>query len=170
MIHKFLLIYTWFIKALLFFLPDAPIFMRFRGFLYSIGMGQCGKNFQVAHNVILNSLEGLFVGDNVYIAMNNVVLAHGNVIIGDNVMIGPNCTITAGNHTFLNGSFRYGERREKAISIKDGCWVGANCVILPGAVLPSCSILGAGAVLTASAETLPSGVYTGIPAKLIKTI
>ena len=61
--HRLLLLYSWLIKTMLFFFPDIPLIMRFRGFLYSLGMPSCGSNFQVAHNVTLNSIEGLTVGN-----------------------------------------------------------------------------------------------------------
>lgn len=165
--HRLILLYSWAVRVLLFFLPDVPFIMRFRGLLYSFAMKKCGRNFQVAHNVILNSIEGLSVGDNVYIAMNNVVFSHGIIIIEDNVMFGPSCTITSGNHTFLNGSYRYGEPIEKPIIIMEGAWIGANCVILPGVKFPPRSVLAAGAVLTSSIDDV-EGIYAGVPAKLIK--
>lgn len=166
--HRFLLIYTWLVRVLLFFLPDIPFIMRIRGFLYSFAMKSCGKNFQVAHNVILNSLEGMSVGNNVYFAMNNVIFAHGNLYIGDDVMFGPSCVLTTGNHSYMNGSYRFGAPIEQPVVINDGAWVGANCVILPGAVLPAKSVLGAGAVLTSSRHK-DEGIYVGIPAKMIKS-
>lgn len=165
--HRLLLLYSWAVRVLLFFLPDVPFIMRFRGMLYGWAMKKCGKNFQVAHNVILNSLEGLSVGDNVYIAMNNVIFSHGSITVEDNVMFGPSCTVTSGNHTFVNGSYRYGEPIEKPILIKEGSWIGANCVVLPGAELPPHSVLAAGAVLT-SLVACEEGIYAGVPAKLIK--
>ena len=84
--HKLLLLYAWFIQSLLFFMPDYPLLMRFRGFLYGLGMKSCGRNFQVAHSAIINTLEGLSVGDNVYVANYSVILSKG-VDIGDNVLI-----------------------------------------------------------------------------------
>ena len=65
-------------------------------------MPSCGSNFQVAHNVILNSIEGLAVGNNVYLAMGNIIYAHGKAIIGNNVMFGPDCLLTTGN-LIING-------------------------------------------------------------------
>ena len=49
--HRLLLLYSWLVKTVLFFFPDVPLIMRFRGFLYGLGMPSCGSNFQVAHNV-----------------------------------------------------------------------------------------------------------------------
>ena len=58
---------------------------------------------------------------------------------------------------------------EKEVRIKDGCWIAAHCVVLPGAVLPARSILAAGAVLTIHLQELcEDAIYTGIPAKFTK--
>ena len=56
--HKFLLLYSWFVRTIMYFLPDIPFIMRFRGFLYGVGMKKCGKDFQVTHNAIIKELEG----------------------------------------------------------------------------------------------------------------
>lgn len=87
--HKLKQLYCWFIRTALFFLPDVPILMRFRGGMYSLVLKSCGKNFQVAHNVHLVCVDGLEVGSNVYFAYNSVFIAYKDVYIGDNVMFGP---------------------------------------------------------------------------------
>jgi hypothetical protein len=45
-------------------------------------MPSCGSNFQVAHNVILNSIEGLAVGNNVYLAMGNSYMLMEKLLLG----------------------------------------------------------------------------------------
>lgn len=57
--HKLLLLYSWLVRTLLFFLPDMPLVMRFRGFLYGLGMAKSGKNIQVTHDAILRDLENI---------------------------------------------------------------------------------------------------------------
>lgn len=167
--HRLLLLYTWWIRISMFCLPDVPFIMRFRGWLYGLGMKECGKNFQVAHDVIINSLEGLSVGNNVYFAMRSVFFTSYEVYIGNNVIFGPACLLTSSNHTFCNGSYRYGPSKLSKVKIEDGCWIAGHCVVLPGAVLPNSSILAAGAVLTAHLDSVKSNsIYTGIPAKISK--
>ena len=101
--------------------------------------------------------------------MGNIIYAHGKAIIGNNVMFGPDCLLTTGNHTFGNGSYRYGASVEKEVRIKDGCWIAAHCIILPGSVLPARSILAAGAVLTKHLrEACEDAIYIGIPARFVK--
>lgn len=164
---KLSIIYSWFVRLITCFLPNHPMFMRFRGWLYSFMMKECGENFQVTSSAILVSLTGLSVGENVYIA-HNCVLIGSNVYIGDNVLIGPNCTLSSGNHTFDNGSYRYGKPESGVVKIEDGTWVAANCSIVSGAQLPKQSVLAAGASLN-KPFTETNSLYGGVPAKLIKS-
>ena len=163
--HKILIIYSWFVRTATYFLPNSPSIMRFRGFLYGIGMTGCGKNFQVTSSAYFNSLKGIIIGDNVYIAHNTVIIG-SDITIEDNVIIGPNSVISGGNHKFRNGSFRFSDSSLKKVTLKRGSWVGSNCTVVGGTVLPEGSILAAGAVLTKS-FTEKMKIYGGVPAKNI---
>lgn len=162
---KISILYSWFIKTITYFLPNHPVFMRLRGFLYSFMMKKCGRDFQVASTVTINSLAGLEVGDNVYIAHNNVIIGT-KIKIDDEVIIGPNCIISSGNHIFDGNSFRYGKGVVKEVIIEKGSWIAGNCSVIGGAVLPKQSILAAGAVLNKK-MTEEKSIYGGIPAKKI---
>lgn len=142
--------------------------MRFRGFLYSLAMKSCGKNFQVCSSAYINSLSGLSAGDDVYLAHNVVVLGK-DIIIEDEVLIGPNSVLVSGNHTFLKSSFRFGASESKCIVISKGSWIGANCTVLAGAKLPEQSILGAGSVLSTNYNQCRT-LYAGVPAKPLKLL
>lgn len=168
--HKFLLIYSWLIRILLFLLPDFPLAMRFRGWLYSFGMKSCGKNFQVTHSAILNSLESLEIGDNVYIANFCNLIGTGNIIIGNEVILGPGVIISAGNHHFSNNSFRFASSTPLDIIIGDGSWIAANCTIVGRSIFPAESVLAANSVFIPSSTNSSSGIYAGNPAKFIKKL
>src|SRR5690606_39130217 len=145
--HKLLLLYTWLIRSLLFFLPDMPILMRFRGFLYGLGMKKCGKDFQVTHDVHMKVLEEITVGNHVFIGNATVILGGGGLDIEDCVLIAPHVVIVSGNHTFLDGSYRFGSSQLKKITIQKGAWVAANCTLTQGSILPEGSVLGANSLL-----------------------
>lgn len=168
-IHKILLIYTWFIRTTLFFLPDIPIFMRFRGFIYGIAMQNCGKDFQVTHDANIKALEKISVGNHVFIGNASIILGGGGVLLENNVLIGPNVVIVSGNHTFFNGAYRFGKSKLGEIKIKQGSWVTANCTVTQGAILPESSVLGANSILN-KAFTEKNSLYVGLPAKWIKFI
>ena len=166
--HKFILLYSWFIRTVGYFLPDQPLLMSFRGKLYSLVMKECGQNFQVSSNAIIKGLENLSVGNNVYLAPNTVINTIGNIILEDDVMIGFNSVIVSGNHSMINGSFRFGKSLTKSIIIHKGSWIGSNCTILAGANIPKSSILASNSSLGKTFTTI--GVYGGSPAKLIKEL
>lgn len=149
-------------------LPDMTVFMRLRGFLYSLMMAECGRNFQLPSTVILNSLAGFSVGNDVFIGHRTIIIGT-DVVIEDEVLIGPNCVISGGNHTFYKTSYRFGPHVAKPVKIMAGGWIGANCTITAGSVLPARSILAAGSVLT-KAFSEPDCIYAGSPAKQIKQI
>lgn len=164
--HKLLLLYAWFVWAVTFFFPDIPFLMRFRGWLYSQGMTECGRNLQVSSGARLYALHNLKCGNDVYIATNVVINACSLITLNDEVMIGIGSVLVSGNHTIMNGSYRFGPSERKGIQIGTGSWVAGNALILAGGELPSSSLLAGGAVLATSFSE--EGVYGGVPAKLIK--
>lgn len=162
--HKILLIYTWFVRIILFPLPDIPFIMRFRGFLYSFGMRSCGDDFQVTHDANIKCLENLDVGNNCYIANGCTLICHGLIILEDEVQLGPNVVVVSGNHTARNNSFRFGHGIPGTIILCMGSWVGANSTILAHSILPRGSVLGANSVLNKKFEDVNS-LYAGVPAR-----
>lgn len=166
--HKMSILYSWFVRTSTRALPDSPLIMRFRGYLYSVMMESCGKNFQVCSTSYLNSLAGLSVGQNVYLAHNTVILGKA-IIIHDDVMVGPNTVIVSGNHSFVGKSFRFGKSILKPIIIKEGVWIAANCTVLGGSIIPPRSILAAGSVLNKVFDESQC-LYAGAPAKKIKKL
>ena len=168
--HRLILLYAWFVRTLLFFLPDMPLFMRFRGFLYGLCMRNCGKNFQVAHSVIINGLDLCDIGKDVYIANGCNIILNGTLTICDEVIIGPGVLVSSGDHRFDGMSYRYSESKKQDVFIGEGCWIGGNSSILGDAIIPKRSVIAAGSVVTKKSCDGSSGVYGGVPAKFIKQI
>lgn len=166
MFHNFSLIWSWFVWVITRLVPDFPLSMRFRGWLYSFGMNSSGRNFQVASSCRLISMDTLKVGENVYFAQNVIINGGGEINIGNEVMIGIGSVIVSGNHTASNGSYRWGIRKESPITIGQGSWLGANTVLVAGSVVPESSLIAAGAVVV-NVLNQP-GVYGGVPARLLK--
>ena len=167
--NKFVLLYSWFIRSFLYFLPDMPLTMRLRGFLYGLSIKKCGKNFQVANNVYLKNLLNLEIGNNVFIGNNSMILGSGQIIIEDEVLIGPNVVVISGSHTKIGKSYRYGQASIGTIILKRGSWVTSNCTIVKDSKLPEGSVLGANSVLNKIFD-IEEGLYAGSPAKFIKKI
>lgn len=166
---KISILYSWLVRTLTYFLPNHPILMRLRGFLYSLMMEECGKNLQVSSTVIFNSLSGVRVGNNVYIAPNNVFIVT-NIYIMDDVILGPSSVYSGANHQFDGHSFRsLPSKSTGPIIIYEGSWVAANCTITSGSILPKYSLLAAGSVLNKKMMD-ENMVYGGTPAKKISEV
>ncbi|RVU00730.1 acyltransferase [Mucilaginibacter limnophilus] len=159
------ILYSCFVRMATIWLPDVPVFMYFRGFLYSLMMKHCGKNFLVPSTVIINSLSGLWVGDNVGFGHRTIIIAT-DLTIEDEAIIGPNCLISGGNHTFQGRSYRFGPHAAKPVIIKSGSWICGNCVVTAGSILPARSVLTPGSVLTKAFKKSDS-IYSGQPAKFV---
>lgn len=166
--HKFLLLYSWFVRVTLFFFPDIPLVMRFRGFLYGVFMNDCGKNFQVAHNVILNTLENIIIGNNVYIAPNSMIMAGSkkNIIFKDNILIGPYTIIINCNHTYIDKSVRFGGTKCEDILIYNEVWISSHCIILGGSVINNNTIIAANSMVNKPLQKC--SIYGGSPVRFIK--
>jgi len=166
-LRKIILLWSWFVRILTDWLPESALTMRFRGWLYGFCMKHRGTNFQVGSDVRLVGLERISVGKNVYFAPGIVILASCGVTIGDEVLLAYRVFITDGNHTSVNGSFRFGRRKEAPVKINDGTWIAANCTLLPGISIGKGCVIGANAVVS---QDIPDGCFAaGVPAKVKKT-
>ena len=87
----------------------------------------------------------------------------------DMVIVGELTTIAGYGTQILSHSFSLEKNNQACAPIQIGhhCWVGTRSIILPGSVLPSQSVLGAGAVLQKK-YTESFVLYGGVPAKFIK--
>ena len=63
---------------------------------------------------------------------------------------------------------RAGKTIYKPIFIGNGCWIGANSIILPGVTIGDGCIIGAGSVVNKDCDS--NCLYAGNPAKKIKTL
>ncbi len=159
--------YIWPLHFVLFltnWLPDNIVFIRLRGYLASFFFKKCGKNLRLGRNITFYKSYEMEFGDNIYIAYG--AWLNGEIHIDNNVMFGPYCMVASSNHTFKNGSFRYGENESKGlIKIGSGSWVGGMCSILAGGGLGKNCLLASNSVLNKIMEE--GSIYGGTPAKLI---
>lgn len=165
--RKASILYAWFIRSILFFFPDVPILMQLRGYLYSFAMRRCGKNFQVAHSAILNSISNLESGDNVYIANGATLLCGGCIELSDNILIGPGVIISSDNHQFSNiDGYRTSPVKFAKVVIGEGSWLCANSVVTAGSNFPPFSILTPASVFTKNINYGYDlqGIFAGNPA------
>ena len=117
------------------------------------------------------------LGENVVIRPNTMIFADpregdaGSVIIENNAMLGSGVHIYVGNHRFNlpnKNIIDQGHSPAQTVILKEGCWLGANVVVLPGVTVGINSVVGAGSIVT---KDVPDRVVVaGNPAKIIKDL
>jgi len=117
------------------------------------------------------------LGANVIIRPNTMLFAdprngmQGSIIVENDVMIGSGVHIYVSNHKYDmkdENIINQGHSEAKSVVLEEGCWIGANSIILPGVKVGKNSVVGAGSIVT---KNVPSStVYAGNPAKFIKKI
>ncbi len=111
----------------------------------------------------------IFIGNNVTATANLQIFAQDSVTIEDDVMFATNIFINDGSHGFQDGTKPYKYQpisKIVPITVKSGCWIGQNVVIMPGVTIGECSIIGANSVVTKSIP--PHCIAAGNPAVVKK--
>lgn len=94
------------------------------------------------------------------------VLYSGNGIhIGENCAVAANCTFAPVNHAYEDKNVPIKEQGFKpgkgGIVIGDDVWIGANCVLLDGAVVGDGCVIGASTLVKGVLDAY--GIYAGNP-------
>ena len=149
-------------------LPETRLFSFKRFWLRNFCFCQIGKNVRICSSVKIQVQGKLEIGDNTWIGeFTKITGGKANIIIGSNVDIGPEVLIVSGTHSLwtIEGKAA-GEGYSREINIEDGVWIGARAVILGGARIGYCAIIGATSLVKGVVDS--NTLFAGIPAKLVK--
>lgn len=136
-------------------------FMRSQG-------AKLGRNVFLGTGVRVLHPAGLIIEDDVVVTRDVVLDARGNLILRRHALIGFETILLTHTHR----SDKVGIPIQKqgmynaTVEIGERTWIGTRAVILPGAKTPPDTIVGSGAVVTGALTE--SGVYGGVPARMIK--
>lgn len=111
----------------------------------------------------------LIIGKYVVINSGCVLYTGNGITIGDYVSIAANCTFAPVNHEFRRCDMLIREQRflpsKGGIVVENDVWIGANCVLLDGAILRSGCVIGAGSLVRGEVE--PYSINAGSPLRVI---
>jgi len=136
------------------------IYLQIKGYLIF------GKRVGVLGNFIVENPANVSIGSNcginhdVYIVGNNSVQIGNNVVISARVML-----IDTGLDVKGYSNDAFPKHIKSFIRIKDGVWIGAGAIILPGVTIGTKSIVGAGSVVTRDVPDFT--IVAGNPARQI---
>jgi acetyltransferase-like isoleucine patch superfamily enzyme len=109
------------------------------------------------------------IGENTVINSGCVIYTGNGVSIGRGCAIAANCTFAAVNHEYRDADRTIAEQRfmpsRGGIVVEDDVWIGANTVILDGAMLGKGCVVGAGSVVRG--QLLAYSVNVGAPTRMI---
>lgn len=122
-----------------------------------------GKGVVIKPSVNIKYPWNLDVGDYTWIGENVWIDNLVKVRIGSNVCISQGAMLLCGNHNYKKTAF---DLMVGTISIENGAWIGAQCVVCPGVTVASHSVLTVGSVATKDCKEFC--IYQGNPAVKIK--
>jgi len=104
----------------------------------------------------VGGVGNVVIGKSTYINSGCVLYSGNGIYIGDYVSIAANCTFAPVNHAFNDASILIQKQRflpsKGGIVIEDDVWIGANCVLLDGAILRQGCVVGAGSLVRGEVE------------------
>ena len=111
----------------------------------------------------------LCIGDGAGIT-SSAIVAENSVSIGRRVQIGANCAIYDTDFHALDPERRCDKISQKTapVVLEDDVWLGANVLVLKGAVIGHGSVVGAGSVVTGNIP--PMVIAAGNPARVVRSL
>lgn len=120
------------------------------------------KNVVIYGGFEIRSPWNISIGEGTIIGDESKLDGRNEIIIGKNVNFSTGVWVWTEQHDFQSPSFAC---KGGKVEIGDRAWVSARAIILPGRRIAEGTVVAAGAVLTK--DTVPYGVYGGVPAKKI---
>ncbi|WP_050775101.1 acyltransferase [Desulfonatronospira thiodismutans] len=109
------------------------------------------------------------IGDNVTATAYVQISALERITIEDDVMFASNVFVGDHQHGYQSAATPYKYQpiwKINPITIKKGCWIGQNVIVMPGVTIGECSIIGANSLV--NKDIPPKCIAVGSPATVIK--
>ncbi len=133
---------------------------------------------QIAHDAVFksalffdnvpNSLKALTIGERAYIGPGVFFDLAAAIEIGPEVVLAPQARLLTHGDVGDRLLQSFIPRREGAIVLHRGCWIGAGATVLPGVTVGTGAVVAAGAVVTADVPDFM--VVAGVPARELRRL
>lgn len=141
-------------------LPDFDVFsLLVRPFLLRLAGARVAFPSRIRRPLYVHSASGIEIGRWAFLNQGCRIEGRKRVSIGEGALIGPFCMFENVNH-------RKEGPEGLPISVGRGAWIGAGCILLPGAVVGDGATVGAGSVVRGE---VPAGeTWAGVPARPVR--
>jgi len=148
-------------------------FKPFRMWFQKKKIGTIGANSEIRPYSTILGTGNVVIGERVIIPPYTLLSTlPGNpssiITIEDDVLLGPNTSIYSSTHNFddITKPIKDQGYSVESVTLKAGCWIGVNVVILPGVTIGKNAVIGANSVVT---KNIPDyAVAVGAPAKVVR--
>lgn len=141
-------------------------------------LGGIGDNVSIDTPFHCNLGKNIFLGSDVIVGINCTFVDDQTITIGNRVLIASDVQICTASHPVLPQERLVDGWREKGttffrtwakpVVVKDGVWIGAKSVILPGVTIGENAVIGAGSVVN---KDIPANcVAVGNPCRVIRRL
>lgn len=148
-------------------------FKPFRMWFQKRKIKTIGRDSEIRPFVTILGTDNVVIGERVivppYTLLSTLPSDPLSVItIEDDVLLGPNVSIYSSTHNFedITKPIKDQGYNVKPVTLKTGCWIGINVVILPGVTIGRNAVVGANSVVTSSIPDF--AIAVGAPAKVIR--
>jgi maltose O-acetyltransferase len=108
------------------------------------------------------------IGRGTYINRGCLFDGFAPVHIGERCAIGMRAMFVTSSHGPGTPDRRAGDVTGSPVTVGDGCWIGAQAVVLPGVTVGAGCVIASGAVVTDDCDS--NGLYAGVPARLVRSL
>jgi putative colanic acid biosynthesis acetyltransferase WcaF len=136
---------------------------RIRSMIMKLFGAKIGSGVVARHGIKVKYPWHLSIGDDCWIGEDCWFDNLAPISIGSDVCISQGVYLCTGNHDWSDPAFGL---IVKGITLRDGAWVGAKCVVGPGVEIGECAIAAAGSVVT---KDIPAfEIHNGNPASFLR--
>jgi maltose O-acetyltransferase len=135
-----------------------------RTLLYRL-LGLGIQTYNIREGQIIEN-DNIFIGPRTFVNRGCSFEGSGMISIGADCQLGPEVMLITSAHERRSDGTVDDAPTYLDILVEDGAWLGARCVILPGAVIERNVIIAAGAVVRGHCKAGQS--YGGVPARLLE--
>ncbi len=153
----------WYFVNVVFFQTALFPFNGLKVFFLRIFGSQIGKGVVVKPSVNIKYPWLLSIGDYAWIGEKVWIDNLAQVDIGAHCCLSQGAFLLCGNHDYTKSTF---DLMVKPITLKNGAWVGAKAIVVPGTVLEEGAMLAAGSLGAGLLQAFT--IYQGNPALEVK--